>query len=198
MGGGKSSRMMDEIGKDKTTLPFADSQTLVHFVYSRLRQSFDELYISAKTIKFGNEFDYCLDYEEVCGIDANELFAPTLSIYSSLAMLGYERLLFVPADMPLLSAVTLDKLVKADNGKCDAVVLQNGDKMYPTCALYKRNALRQLGQNIANNKHKLTLFLAEIDTIFVQADNENELVNINNFEDYQKAQEYFNEPNASR
>jgi molybdopterin-guanine dinucleotide biosynthesis protein A len=189
MGGGKSSRMMADIGKDKTLLPFGNFDNLVAFLHSRLISMFTESYVSAKSLKFGSEFDYCLDYEEICGIDINELFAPTISIYSSLSMLGYEKVLFVPADMPFVSAKTLASLVDADDDKCDAIVLRLGEKIYPTCALYKRTALRQLGQNISNNKHKLTLFLDEINTIFVEAQDENELININNHEEYKKAQE---------
>jgi molybdopterin-guanine dinucleotide biosynthesis protein A len=189
MGGGKSSRMIADIGKDKTLLPFGNFDNLVSFLHSRLISMFTESYVSAKSLKFGSKFDYCLDYEEICGVDVNELFAPTLSIYSSLALLGYEKVLFVPADMPFVSSTTLASLVEADDGKCDAVVLRLGEKIYPTCALYKRSALRQLGQNISNNKHKLTLFLDEINTIFVEAQDENELININNHEEYKKAQE---------
>jgi molybdopterin-guanine dinucleotide biosynthesis protein A len=187
MCGGKSSRMRQEIGADKTTLPLGNSPTLVEYQISKFYKIFETIFLSSKEPKFGASYDYIFDVDTVCGVDTSELFAPALSFYSAL-LKTRQSTLFIPADMPLLEISTLDSIISLASDETDAVVLRVDGKPYPTCAIYSPNILPVLEKMIVENRHKLQQFLLEIGTIYADFESRVEFTNINAYSDYQEIQ----------
>ncbi len=182
MCGGKSSRVRQECGADKTMLPLGACDTITEFLHNKLRDHFDTIYLSTKDHKFGDNFNYIIDANSVGDIDTRDIFAPTLSIYSSLKSLK-SQVLFVPADMPLLQYSSLEKILKIIEGN-DAAVLRIGGKVFPTCAVYSTSVLPILEKMIIQDRHKLQLFLDGIDTIYVDLPDNEEFKNINTYSQY--------------
>ena len=187
MCGGKSSRVRQECGLDKTLLPLGSYASITEFLLAKLSRLFDTVFLSSKEHKFGDSFDYILDLDHVGKVDTSKLYAPTLSIYSSLKMLNHKTL-FVPADMPLLEGHSIKKLLSIQNNH-DAVVLRVEGKVFPTCAIYNTTVLPILETMIAKDRHKLKLFLDEIDTIYVDLPHSEEFKNINTYNEYLEIKE---------
>ena len=183
MCGGASSRMQKDVGKDKSMLPFGGYTSLIEYQHSKLSPYFENIYLSSKTKKTDGSYKYILDATDIDGSPTDALFGPTLSLFSALSVLQCDTL-FVPVDMPLLTPETIEAIIMSKKNETDAVVLKSGDKIYPTCALYSPSVLPKLGQMILENRHKLQLFLGEIDTIYLELPHSDEFANINNYSDY--------------
>lgn len=69
----------------------------------------------------------------------------------------------------------------------NAHIARVGEKIHPVCGIYSKTVLPELESMILQNKHKLTLLLEKIGTIFVDLEDGSELANLNRYEDYEKA-----------
>lgn len=186
LSGGKSSRMREDAGIDKAFLDFY-GRPLYARQFEKLSKLFQTVYLSAK-----NPNDYAelaaeniiQDLKIIEGIDVSSLFAPTLGMLSSFAQLECERLFFIGVDTPFISQESLAKIV---SNPATHKAARHKAKIHPTIGMYDAKICDELTEMIKNDKHKLTLLLEKIGTIFVDIDDEAELANLNRYADYEKA-----------
>jgi len=96
--GGKSSRM----GEDKALLPFENYNTLSEFQYQKLKQWFNEVYISSKTNKFPFPAKVIKDnYSES---------SPLIGLISVFEQLESEAVFILSVDAPLINKKVVKKL----------------------------------------------------------------------------------------
>jgi molybdopterin-guanine dinucleotide biosynthesis protein A len=182
--GGKSSRM----GEDKALLPFGDKPTLTEFQYKRLKQIFQDVYISCKDAK---KFDFSADFIE--DIQTENIYAPTagfITVFSILHAkypLGVEEIFVLSVDTPFISINEINEILRHKDDNYDAIIARTPEGIHPMCGVYKK-ALHVSFQNmLQTNEHKLTKLLKESNTLFVEFEDESNFLNLNNPGEYKEA-----------
>lgn len=186
LSGGKSSRMREDVGIDKAFLDFY-GKPLYERQFEKLSKIFPKVYLSAK-----NSADYgqippqniIEDLKTVDNIDTSSLFAPTLGMLSSFQATKAEKLFFIGVDTPFISQNSIAKIISEP---AEHKAARHNGKIHPTIGMYDKSICTQLTDMIKNDRHKLTLLLEKIGTIFVDLDEGAELANLNRYEDYEKA-----------
>lgn len=183
--GGKSSRMKEDAGIDKAFLDF-DGKPLYLRQYEKLSAIFENIYLNVKN-KEGYEgvleSRIIEDVKKVEGRDLAGLFAPTVGMYSAFCVLKAKKIFFIAVDAPFLSKNSIEKLVSKDG----AAIATHKGKTHPTVGAYEIEAQKEFLWAIKEDKHKLTLLLEKIGTIFVEIEDGAELANLNRYEDYERA-----------
>lgn len=188
--GGKSSRMKADVGIDKAHLDFW-GEPLYFRQFKKLSALFENTYISAKTFDDYpklSTLDIVKDLSIVEGMDTTSLYAPTLGMLSAFEALQSKKIFFIGVDTPFVSEDSIMALVAiSQNSDKNAVVASADEKIHPTCGIYSKAVINELKHMIVEDKHKLTLFLEKIGTIFVETGDANEFANLNRYEDYERA-----------
>ncbi len=185
LSGGKSSRMKEDAGVDKAFLDFY-GKPLYARQFEKLSRIFKKVYLSAKKPTNYPEIpseNIIEDLKKVANIDTSALFAPTLGMLSAFESTKAEKLFFIGVDTPFISENSIGKIVS--HPATHKAAIYNG-KIHPTVGMYDKSICSELTEMIKNDKHKLTMLLEKIGTIFVDLDDEAELANLNRYEDYEK------------
>lgn len=187
--GGKSSRMKADIGIDKAHLDFW-GEPLYFRQFKKLSAFFENTYISAKTFDDYpklSTLDIVKDLAKVDNIDTTSLYTPALGMLSAFEVLQSDKIFFIGVDTPFVSEDSINALTTiAQNTNKNAVVASVDDKIHPTCGVYSKTVVDELKRMIIEDKHKLTLFLEKVGTIFVETGDAKEFANLNRYEDYER------------
>ncbi len=186
LSGGKSSRMREDVGIDKAFLDFY-GEPLYARQFEKLSRIFDTVCLSAKTASNYTKIPTQNIIEDIAiveNIDTSELFAPTLGMLSAFKTLKSDKIFFLGVDTPFISK---DSIVKIVSNPAKHTAARYNGKIHPTVGVYDKSVTPELTEMIKQNKHKLTLLLEKIGTIFVDLDDGAELANLNRYEDYEKA-----------
>ncbi len=190
MCGGKSSRMREDAGIDKAFLDFY-GEPLYYRQFEKLKKFFADVYVSVKEPNNYPKVDSDFLLEDagyVQNIDTSDLFAPDVGMYSAFKKLKSEKIFFIGVDTPFVSYGSLKKISDVSVAEdANAHIARVGEKIHPVCGVYSKTVLPELESMILQNKHKLTLLLEKIGTIFVDLEDGSELANLNRYEDYEKA-----------
>ena len=99
LSGGKSSRM----GKDKSLLPFRDSESLIKYQYDKLSKIFKNIYISTKEDKF--------NFQANLIFDTTKISSPMVALQSIFQNLEFENIFIITVDTPLIEESTIRELI---------------------------------------------------------------------------------------
>lgn len=177
--GGKSSRM----GEDKALLPFAGKPTLLQYQYERLQKIFKNVYISCKDPK---KFDFAANFIE----DINtkeEIYAPTIGFVSIFNLLHVNEIFVLSVDTPFVGEEEINKILQYKDQGFDAIIAKTQDTLHPMCGLYSRCLHTTFEKMLQTNHHKLTKLLQDVNTLFLEFENETNFLNLNNPSQYQEA-----------
>lgn len=186
LSGGKSSRMKEDAGIDKAYLDFW-GEPLYFRQFQKFSQIFSNVYISAKIAATFPKIpakNIIEDLSCVEDFDTTTLFAPTLGMLSAFKTLKTEKIFFISVDTPFITKESIELLLSA---KAKTATAKCTGKIHPTVGIYDKSVASELTIMIKENKHKLTLFLDKIGTIFVDFTNDIEFSNLNRYEDYERA-----------
>ena len=181
--GGKSSRM----GEDKALLPFGNKQTLTQFQYERLKQIFQNVYISCKDAK---KFTFLQENKEkifIEDINTDSIYAPTTGFISIFNALHVSKIFVLSVDTPFISKREIIKIISHENENFDAVIATTSDPIHPMCGVYSRSLYPAFENMLQNNEHKLTNLLKTSNTLFVNFEDESNFLNLNHPNEYQEA-----------
>jgi len=175
--GGKSSRM----GKDKSLLPFKES-SLAKFQYERLKDIFNEVYISTKIDKF--------DFKADLIFDKSEIFAPTVAF--EVIFEQFEEFFAISVDTPFIHRKIIEKIVQEakKNKDFDALIAKTNFP-HPLIGVYRKSILTNILNEIKKQNFKLNYILKLSKTKFIDFSDEESFLNINYPKDYEKALEKF-------
>ena len=98
LAGGRSSRL----GKDKTQIPLG-GYSLSQWVFMRLREISDDVYISTK-----QRDKFCFDAPFL--VEKDPIYAPIVGMINAFNTLKAQELLFISVDTPFITAHTLHKI----------------------------------------------------------------------------------------
>lgn len=173
LAGGRSSRM--ESG-DKALLPFGGYNTLSEFQYHRLSASFERVYISTKLDKFNFEANFIKDRGEV--------FAPTIALLSIFEELQEDKIFLISVDTPFIKIETIKEIMAYDS---EIVVAKSPNGIEPLCGVYSKSLIPKIKSMIADDNHKLNFLIKSGNSSFIEFSDENEFLNLNRVNDYNKA-----------
>lgn len=188
LAGGKSSRMQT----DKTLLKFANDENLTQFCAQKYSQIFQNIFVSAKSDKFGAKFRLILDkFDEFSPMGALwqilEFFENSKNgVYFAPQNQQNDKIFIIAADMPFVSKKTILNLYE-NSTNCDIINPKDANHTHFLCGFFSQNLVKSAKDLFLHNKHKIAN-LAEISahkTLF--CDDENEFLNINYPKDYENA-----------
>ncbi len=170
MAGGFSNRM----GQDKAHVKLGD-HSLMDIAIRNLREaSFFNIRISRNEAKT----DYIQDIIPHKG--------PLSAIHAACVQYQENDILFLPVDLPLISAATLQKTVK--KGIEDHTHVSIGDNNFPLFLKNSKHLIDLLEHQLKrSNNFSVGRFIDSIKVKCVECENNDELTNINSPEDLQKA-----------
>ncbi|MBQ3008004.1 MAG: NTP transferase domain-containing protein [Oscillospiraceae bacterium] len=169
--GGKSSRM----GSPKGLLEYKGHSFTDHIIYNTA--VFDRQYISANTDEY-NDFN--------CGIikDIHKDCGPPGALQAALSHCKSRQRFFIPCDMPFDLQDTVIRLFTEYDGNADAVVVTDGEKVYPTLGIYKKSALPYIENQLKKGDYRLMHLLDKMKTVYIKVPYSCQLKNINTKEEY--------------
>lgn len=173
--GGKSSRM----GEDKSQLPFADYTSLSEFQYRRLKQLFEEVYLSAKSGKF--------DFECPLLEDRYDIHSPLAALVSLFEALDTEEIFVLSVDAPFVDASVIEVLIEASQQSDDAIIAKSPNGVEPLCGIYRRTILPIAKDMLEKEEHRLTALLEKVKTRHVVFASADPFLNLNRPADYEEA-----------
>ena len=171
LAGGKSSRM----NTNKTLLPFAN-ETLISYQYNRLKPYFQKIYISTKKNQF--QFDNIL-------FDQYSVYSPLYAIKSIFEQINYKKIFILAVDTPFVTINTIKQIIKQSDSY-DITVAKTNFR-HNLCGVYNKNIISVINQMVKSNNHKLGLLLEQSKTNYILFSDENEFLNLNTLQEYQKA-----------
>ncbi len=176
--GGRSSRM----GEDKALLPFDTELTLTQYQLKKLTKLFKNVYISCK---YSNKFSFDANFIE--DIPTDNIFAPTTGFISIFNELEAERIFVLSVDSPFVSQKEIQKLIDADSSSNEATIASTPRGIQPMCGIYHRCLEIKFKKMLKDDNHKLGYLLKNSNTNYVQFENEEAFLNLNNPQEYKQA-----------
>lgn len=173
LAGGKSSRM----GRDKTLLPFAKEPSMTHFLVQKMQRIFKHVYVSTKEQKFNPPLEILMD-------ETND-FSPMLALYSVLKRFN-ESVFIVPADMPFVSYKCITQLAKFKD-EFDIVVAKDKDYKHSLCGFFSPKIAKFTKELYEKKEHKIGLLFNFCKYKYVEFDDCEQFMNINNPDEYKRA-----------
>ena len=174
--GGKSSRM----GEDKSLLPFSSYSTLTSYQYNKLKKIFKNVYLSSKI----NKFDFISEDRLI--LDEAKTYSPIAALQSIFSKLDSNKVFIITVDTPLVKFESIRKLVDESNGYDISVAKTS--RVHNLCGVFNKNkVLPIVEQMLKDDFHKVGFLLKHLFTNYVNFPKEDEFININKKEDYQKA-----------
>lgn len=178
--GGKSSRM----GENKALLPFAGKSSLAQYQYERLNEIFEHIYIGTKEPQLFDHINASF-IDECCHPN---IYAPTVGFVSAFKQLKTEKALFVlSVDAPFVSKALIDEFLAVDLANYDAIIARTSSGIHPLCGIYSRSLELSFYKMIQEDNHKLGQLLKNANVLYIDVEDEGELMNVNTPDEYQKA-----------
>lgn len=175
--GGRSSRM----GEDKSLLPFSTSSSLTQYQYDKLKNNFEDVYISSKIDKF----DFLINKEKYLILDKGEIFSPIVALQTILQTIKAEKVFIITVDTPLVSIDSINELINnsSDYNICVAQTLRT----HNLCGIFSTSLVEFIDKMLKEDIHKVNYLLKNNNTKYIEFPNDDEFINLNNKDEYERA-----------
>ncbi len=175
--GGKSRRM----GEDKSLLPFSNSNSLTQYQYDKLKPFFDEIYLSSKIDKF--DFDF--NKEKYLILDKGEEFSPIVALQTIFKTIKTKEVFIITVDTPLVSIDSIIKLI--NEAKSSEICVAQTLRTHNLCGVFSTKLEKFINKMLVDDIHKVGYLLKNNNTKYIQFRNDDEFINLNNKDEYEKA-----------
>lgn len=177
LSGGKSRRM----GEDKSLLPFCNSNSLIQYQYERLEDRFEDIYISSKVDKF----DFLKKKEKYLILDQSEIFSPIVALQTIFKTIKSSKVFIITVDTPFVSIGSINKLI--NNSYNSDICVAQTVKIHNLCGLFSTNLVEFINKMLIMDIHKVNYLLENNNTKRVEFTDDNEFINLNNKDEYQRS-----------
>lgn len=186
LSGGKSSRM----GEDKSLLPFLHNNSIIEYQYQRLKPYFKDIYISSKT----NKFDF-ID-ETTLILDKNkDIYSPILALDTIFEKLNNQKIFIITVDTPF---ITIDSIKRIIDESIDVdICVAETEKIHNLCGVFSSNISLTIKTMLKKDIHKIFYLIKNNLHKIIKFSNDDEFMNINNKNEYEKSLSYINKNNNS-
>ncbi|MEA1917895.1 MAG: molybdenum cofactor guanylyltransferase MobA [Campylobacterota bacterium] len=188
LAGGKSSRM----GEDKALLPFGGFETLSEYLHVKMSRIFSEVYISTKS---KDKFDFQANFIEDLRISEDS--APTVALLSCCEYLKSDSLFVISVDTPFVTKETILKLINSSDGY-DITVASTCSGMQPMCGVYSTKLKETFQKMVEDKNHRLGKLIKNSNSKLITCESEDEFMNLNYKDEYNKAVRIADESNTFR
>jgi molybdopterin-guanine dinucleotide biosynthesis protein A len=168
--------------QDKTLLPFGNYQTLAQFQYERLKPFFSKVFLSSKT----NKFDFLLSDSSVIYDQNSEIFSPLVALQTILKNAKAPYVFILTADTPFVKVQTIQKLMNQSQNY-DIVTAKTATRAHPLCGVFSKTILPIVERMLQEDMHKIGYLLQQVKSAQIAFDDENEFLNLNTPQEYEKA-----------
>lgn len=177
LAGGRSRRM----GRDKALLPFGGFGTLAEYQYRRLRKLFANVYLSAKSDKFS--------FEAPLIPDEHPESSPMVALASILRQAPDEGIFLLGVDMPFVPEKLILRILDeaTQHPEAPLIAVKSPRGVEPLCAFYRRDLLPIIEMQLGEGNHRLRSLSEMTEARFVDAENPEDLANLNRPEEYEQA-----------
>ena len=158
LAGGKSSRM----GMNKALIEL-NGKKMIEYVVSIARKISDEVVIIANTDAEYKFLNLPILPDKVKNI------GPLGGIHAALCNVSTEQCLVLACDLPFLSIELLRFLLENANN-CDIFAIQSQKGIEPLCAVYSKNCLPLIEQQIKNENYRLSSLIAKANSRIIKFD----------------------------
>ena len=177
LSGGRSRRM----GEDKSLLPFASYSSLTQYQYERLKPYFKDVYISSKVDKF----DFQFDKNKYLLLDNSEIYSPIIALQSILKKIENKKIFIITVDNPLVSIEAIKRIIE-ESINSDICVAKT-EKIHNLCGVFSNNITSKIDDMLQEDIHKVGYLLKNSTTKYIQFNNDDEFINLNEKFEYEKA-----------
>lgn len=179
LAGGKSSRME---GRHKGNLLLGD-ETFTQILINELQKVTDKVWISYGSTLQGEH--------ENCGM-VRDIFTdcgPIGGIHAGLSACETEAMFVVACDMPFMKAEFVEELGQYLQDGVDGVVPVSDGRIHPLAAIYRKNVLSSVENQILIGNYRLRDILEQLEIRFVDISSDKKLKemlrNINTMKEYE-------------
>ena len=171
------------MGEDKSLLPFFNNNSIIEYQYQRLKPYFKDIYISSKTNKFNfiDENNLILD-------ENKDIYSPILALDTILEKLGNQKVFIITVDTPFVTVESIKKLI--DEATDVDICIAQTEKIHNLCGVFSSNISLTIKKMIENDIHKIFYLIKNNKHKIVNFLNDDEFMNINNKNEYDKAIKY--------
>ncbi|RXJ97687.1 molybdenum cofactor guanylyltransferase [Arcobacter sp. CECT 8986] len=171
--GGKSSRMKE----DKSLLPFANKTSLAKYQYERLKPYFNDVYLACKA----NKFDFHADLL----LEDSDIYSPIVALNNIFTKLNSKKVFVITVDTPLVEISSISKIIEESNSY--DITVAKTKRVHSLCGVFSNNIKPLTIKMLSDDFHKVGYLLDNSNSKIVSFDNDDEFINLNRPEDYQKA-----------
>lgn len=175
--GGKSSRM----GEDKALLPFFNSNSLTEYQYDRLKPYFKNIYLSSKT----NKFNFLKEKSNNLILDKEGESSPIVALESIFEIINSSKIFIITVDTPLVKIESIKKIIE-ESTNYDICVAQT-TRIHSLCGVFNKSCLLNIKNMLSKDIHKVGFLLKKMNTNYVNFQEEDEFINLNDKTEYSKA-----------
>jgi molybdopterin-guanine dinucleotide biosynthesis protein A len=169
------------MGEDKSLLPFGEYSTLIEYQYKKLSKIFSKVYISSKIDKF----DFLNNKDQII-YDVKDVSSPMVALQSILKKFKNQKIFIITVDTPLILKETIeDLLLESDNN--DITIACSKNRTHNLCGIFKSNLSHKIDIYIEEKMHKINFLVKNSQTKYKEFDDEDQFININTPNEYQKA-----------
>lgn len=168
------------MGEDKALLPFSKTNSLTQYQYEKLKPYFKNVYISSKI----NKFDF-LENEDNLILDEGDIYSPIVALSTIMKKFENEKIFIITVDTPLVSIDSIESIIKNSNDY-DITVAQT-ERVHNLCGVFSSSISKSMDEMLINDIHKVGYLLKKNNTNIVQLPNDEEFINLNDKDEYQKA-----------
>jgi molybdopterin-guanine dinucleotide biosynthesis protein A len=175
--GGRSSRM----GEDKSLLPFSSSSSLTQYQYDKLKVFFQDIYLSSKIDKF----DFLSNKEKYLILDKGEIFSPIVALQTIFKTIKAPKVFIITVDTPLVSINSINELI--EKAKDSDICVARTERTHNLCGIFSTKMISFIDEMLINDIHKVNYLLKNNNTKYIDFLNDDEFINLNNKDEYERA-----------
>ncbi len=169
------------MGEDKSLLSFDTSSTIIEYQYNRLSKIFNNVYISSKTNKFNFK---TLDRNKLI-LDNNDISSPMIALKAILSNFT-NKVFIVAVDTPFVTYEAINSIINKSHLH-EIVIASSNDKIHNLCGIFKCSLVDKIDTYLKEDMHKINYLVKNSDTKIIHFENNEQFLNINTKDDYQKA-----------
>ena len=157
LAGGKSTRMG---GKDKSLL-ILNGLTFVETIRKKLEKYIPEIFVVAKENEKLEEMEFSVFPDLI--VDKG----PLGGLYTALSVSESSKVLLVACDMPLLDELLVENFIDSVSDE-DVLMPLKDSKPEPLFAIYDRNCLPTIINNIENGRLEMNSFFSSLNVRYLK------------------------------
>ena len=170
--------------EDKSLMSFGGYDSLIEYQFKKLNDIFSFVYVSAKSNKFNDRIP-----KKNLIIENSDTFSPMIALREIFNKLN-GKVFIITVDIPLITKQSIKEIIQSSKDY-KITLAKSGNYTHNLCGVYDTSLIKKVEENLKNDIHKIG-YLTKITPSNIINFNNDEFINVNNKEDYDKAVDIYN------